>query len=87
MPWIGFAASAIMAFAISYAASNTASAVITCPIAATLAVGAGINPIPPVIAAGLACSVSTAISSITPPMAKSYILLELSGSQTCSKKV
>jgi solute carrier family 13 (sodium-dependent dicarboxylate transporter), member 2/3/5 len=67
-----FAVSAIMAFIISYAASNTASAVITCPIAASLAIGAGVNPIPPIIAAGLACSISSAIPSTTPPMAIVY---------------
>jgi sodium-dependent dicarboxylate transporter 2/3/5 len=71
-PWIVFAASAIMGFAVSYAASNTASAVITCPIAASLAIGAGINPIPPIIAAALACSISSAIPSTTPPMAIVY---------------
>ena len=46
-PWIVFAASAVMGFVVSYAASNTASAVITCPIAAALAIGVGVNPIPP----------------------------------------
>jgi sodium-dependent dicarboxylate transporter 2/3/5 len=71
-PWIVFAVSAIMAFVLSYAASNTASAVITYPIAAALAIRIGINPIPPVIAAGLACSVSSAIPSTTPPMAIVY---------------
>jgi solute carrier family 13 (sodium-dependent dicarboxylate transporter), member 2/3/5 len=71
-PFVVFAASAVMAFVISYAASNTASAVITCPIAAALAIGAGVNPIPPIIAAGLACSVSSAIPSTTPPMAIVY---------------
>lgn len=71
-PWLIFAASAAMGFAVSYAASNTASAVITCPIAAALAIGAGINPIPPIVAAGLACSISSAIPSTTPPMAIIY---------------
>jgi sodium-dependent dicarboxylate transporter 2/3/5 len=71
-PLVIFAVSAVMAFVISYAASNTASAVITCPIAAALAFGAGVNPIPPVIAAGLACSISSAIPSTTPPMAIVY---------------
>jgi sodium-dependent dicarboxylate transporter 2/3/5 len=71
-PLVVFAVSAAMAFIISYAASNTASAVITCPIAAALAIGAGVNPIPPVIAAGLACSISSAIPSTTPPMAIVY---------------
>jgi sodium-dependent dicarboxylate transporter 2/3/5 len=72
MSCLVFAVSAIMGFAISYTASNTASAVITCPIAATIAIGAGVNPIPPIIAAGLACSISTAIPSTTPPMAIVY---------------
>ena len=71
-PFVVFAVSAVMAFVISYAASNTASAVITCPIAAALAIGAGVNPIPPILAAGLACSVSSAIPSTTPPMAIVY---------------
>ncbi|MDQ3902303.1 MAG: DASS family sodium-coupled anion symporter [Thermoproteota archaeon] len=71
-PFIVFSVSAIMAFVISYTASNTAAAVITCPIAAALAIGTGINPIPPIIAAGLACSISSAIPSTTPPMAIVY---------------
>jgi solute carrier family 13 (sodium-dependent dicarboxylate transporter), member 2/3/5 len=70
--WGIFAISAIMSFMLSYTASNTASAVIMCPIAASLAVGAGFNPIPPIIAAGLAASISSAIPSSTPPMAIIY---------------
>ena len=67
-----FAASAIIGFVMSYSASNTASAVITCPIAATIAIGAGLNPIPPIIAAALGCSIPSAIPSTTPPMAIIY---------------
>lgn len=67
-----FAISAIMGFIMSYAASNTASAVIMCPIVGSLAAGAGFNPIPPIIAAGLAASISSAIPSTTPPMAIIY---------------
>jgi solute carrier family 13 (sodium-dependent dicarboxylate transporter), member 2/3/5 len=67
-----FAISAILGFILSYAASNTASAVIACPIAASLAIGAGFNPIPPIIAAGLGASISSAIPSTTPPMAIIY---------------
>ena len=67
-----FAISAIMGFVMSYASSNTASAVIMCPLAASLAIGAGFNPIPPIIAAGLAASISSAIPSTTPPMAIVY---------------
>jgi solute carrier family 13 (sodium-dependent dicarboxylate transporter), member 2/3/5 len=67
-----FAIGAILGFILSYAASNTASALITCPIAASLAIGAGFNPIPPIIAAGLGASISSAIPSTTPPMAIIY---------------
>jgi solute carrier family 13 (sodium-dependent dicarboxylate transporter), member 2/3/5 len=67
-----FAISAIMGFAMSYSASNTASAVITCPLAATLAMGAGLNPIPSIIAAALASSISSSIPSTTSPMAIIY---------------
>jgi solute carrier family 13 (sodium-dependent dicarboxylate transporter), member 2/3/5 len=70
--WSIFAISAVMGFVMSYAASNTASAVIMCPVAASLAIGAGFNPIPPIIAAGLAASISSAIPSTTPPMAIIY---------------
>lgn len=60
----------------SYDASNAASAIITCQIAATLAIGAGFNLIPPILAAGLASSISSAIPSSTPllPMAIVYSL-------------
>jgi sodium-dependent dicarboxylate transporter 2/3/5 len=61
-----------MGFAVSYAASNTAFAVITCLIAATLAIGSGINPISPNIPGALACSISSTISSTTSPMAIVY---------------
>jgi sodium-dependent dicarboxylate transporter 2/3/5 len=71
-PWTIFAISSILGFAISYAASNTASAVISCPMAAALALGAGVNPIPPIIAAALASSISSALPSTTPPMAIIY---------------
>lgn len=67
-----FAISAILGFILSYAASNTASAVIACPIAASLAIGAGFSPIPPIIAAGLGASISSALPSTTPPMAIIY---------------
>lgn len=67
-----FALSALLGFILSYAASNTASAVIACPIAASLAIGAGFNPIPPIIAAALGASISSAIPSATPPMAIVY---------------
>ena len=66
------AISAILGFLITYPASNTASSLIACPLAAALAQGAGVNPIPPVITAALASSISSALPSTTPPMAIVY---------------
>jgi sodium-dependent dicarboxylate transporter 2/3/5 len=70
--WAIFAVSCVLGFVLSYAASNTASALIVCPIAATLAMGAGVSPVAPIIGAALACSISSAIPSTTPPMAIVY---------------
>jgi sodium-dependent dicarboxylate transporter 2/3/5 len=67
-----FAVASIIGFSLSYVASNTAAALIACPIAAEIALGAGLNPIGPIIGAGLACSISTALPSTTPPMAIVY---------------
>jgi sodium-dependent dicarboxylate transporter 2/3/5 len=70
-----FAVSCLLGFVLTYAASNTAAALISCPIAASLAQGAGlVGPeiIPPIIGAALACSISSAIPSTTPPMAIVY---------------
>ncbi|HDD64035.1 MAG TPA: DASS family sodium-coupled anion symporter [Thermoprotei archaeon] len=64
--------SALLGFIITYPASNTASSLITAPIAASLAIGGGYNPIPAVIATALACSISSALPSTTPPMAIVY---------------
>ena len=71
-PWTLSVISAIMAFLITYPASNTASSLIACPIAASLSIGAGINPLPAVISAALAASISSALPSTTPPMAIVY---------------
>jgi len=70
--WTIYAVSCLLGFALTYAASNTAAALITCPIAATLAIGAGVAPAPSIIGAALACSISSAIPSTTPPMAIVY---------------
>lgn len=70
--WGIFAVSCVLGFSLSYAASNTAAALIACPIAASLALGAGVSAVPPVIGAALACSISSAIPSTTPPMAIVY---------------
>ena len=70
--WTIYAVSCLLGFVLTYAASNTAAALISCPIAATLAHGAGVPMAPAIIGAGLACSVSSAIPSTTPPMAIVY---------------
>jgi len=70
--WTIFAVSCLLGFTLTYAASNTAAALISCPIAATLALGAGVSPVSPIIGAALACSISSAIPSTTPPMAIVY---------------
>jgi sodium-dependent dicarboxylate transporter 2/3/5 len=70
--WMIFAVACFLGFLLTYAASNTAAALITCPIAASLAFGAGVHPVPPIIGAALACSISSAIPSTTPPMAIVY---------------
>jgi len=70
--WMIFAVSCFLGFVLTYAASNTAAALISCPIAASLALGAGVSPVPPIIGAALACSISSAIPSTTPPMAIVY---------------
>jgi len=70
--WTIFAVSAVLGFVLSYAASNTAAALISTPIAASLAIGAGVSPVGPIVAAALACSISSAIPSTTPPMAIVY---------------
>jgi sodium-dependent dicarboxylate transporter 2/3/5 len=70
--WTIFAVAALLGFALSYAASNTAAALIATPIAGTLALGAGVSPIGPIIGAALACSIGSAIPSTTPPMAIVY---------------
>ena len=69
-----FVVSCLLGFVLTYAASNTAAALIACPIAATLALAAegDISPAPPIIGAALACSISSAIPSTTPPMAIIY---------------
>ncbi|MDQ1371201.1 MAG: solute carrier family 13 (sodium-dependent dicarboxylate transporter), er 2/3/5 [Candidatus Thermoplasmatota archaeon] len=73
--WAIYAMSCLLGFVLTYAASNTAAALISCPIAATLALGAGLTGpdlLAPIIGAGLACSISSAIPSTTPPMAIVY---------------
>ncbi len=70
--WAIFSISCLLGFVLTYAASNTAAALISCPIAASLAAGAGVGMVAPIIGAALACSISSAIPSTTPPMAIVY---------------
>lgn len=70
--WSVTAISALLGFLITYPASNTASSMISVPIATSLAISSGINPLPAVISAALACSISSALPSTTPPMAIVY---------------
>ncbi len=70
--WSICALSALIGFLVTYPASNTASSIIACPLAAYISMSYGYNPIPAVVAAGLACSISSALPSTTPPMAIIY---------------
>ena len=67
-----FAISAIVAFIVTYPASNTAAATVTVPVAIVLSKASGLNPMPAVIAAAVASSISSALPSTTPPMAIVY---------------
>lgn len=71
-PFTLSAIGALVGFAITFPASNTASAMVSVPLVASLARGAGLNPVSPVVTTALACSISSAIPSTTPPMAIVY---------------
>ena len=71
-PFTIFVIAATIGFVLTYAASNTAAAIISTSVAASLALGAGVNPIPPILAAGIASSISSALPATTPPMAIVY---------------
>lgn len=63
---------ALLGFLLTFPASNTAAAMISVPLVASLAKGAGINPVGPILSTALACSISSALPSTTPPMAIVY---------------
>jgi len=67
-----FTISAIIAFIVTYPASNTAAATVTVPVAVILSQASGLNPLPAVLAAAIASSISSALPSTTPPMAIVY---------------
>ncbi len=71
-PWILTSIIATLAFGLTQVASNTATANIFCPIAATVALGANIDPMIPVLTTAMACSIACTLPASTPPMAIVY---------------
>ena len=67
-----FAISAVVAFLVTYPASNTAAASVTVPLAVMLSRASSLNPLPAVLAAAIASSISSALPSTTPPMGIVY---------------
>jgi len=65
-------ASALFATMMSETMSNTAAANIAIPVIISIAQAAGVNPVPPAIAASLAASVSVVLPVSTPPNAIVY---------------
>ncbi len=70
--WLLTAITATLAFGLTQVASNTATANIFCPIAATIALGANINPAISVLITAMACSIACTLPASTPPMAIVY---------------
>mgnify|MGYP003872580499 CR=1 FL=1 len=70
--WLLTSIVATIAFGLTQVASNTATANIFCPIAATIALGAKINPIIPILTTAMACSIACTLPASTPPMAIVY---------------
>jgi sodium-dependent dicarboxylate transporter 2/3/5 len=67
-----FGACALIGFLLSYPASNTGAASVACPLAVSLSLAAGINPIAPVIGAAIATTIPSTLPSTTPAMAIAY---------------
>ncbi|MEM2621225.1 MAG: anion permease, partial [Thermofilaceae archaeon] len=63
---------ALLGFILTLPASNTAAAMISVPLVASLAKETGVNPAAPILSTALACSISSALPSTTPPMAIVY---------------
>ena len=63
---------ATLAFCLTQVASNTATANIFCPIAATVALGVNVNPVIPILTTAMACSIACTLPASTPPMAIAY---------------
>ena len=71
-PWLLTSIIAALAFGLTQVASNTATANIFCPIAATIALGVNIDPLIPVLTTAMACSIACTLPASTPPMAIVY---------------
>jgi sodium-dependent dicarboxylate transporter 2/3/5 len=67
-----FAACSLIGFLLSYPASNTGAASMACPLAASLSIAAGINPIGPVLGTAIATTIPSTLPSTTPAMAIAY---------------
>ena len=62
----------LIGFLLSYPASNTGAASVACPLAASISVAAGINPIGPILGAAIATTIPSTLPSTTPAMAIAY---------------
>ncbi|MBN1683122.1 anion permease [Candidatus Bathyarchaeota archaeon] len=67
-----FAVSSLIGFLLSYPASNTGAASVACPLAASLSIAAGINPIGPILGTAIATTIPSTLPSTTPAMAIAY---------------
>ncbi len=67
-----FTACSLIGFLLSYPASNTGAASVACPLAASLSIAAGINPVGPVLGTAIATTIPSTLPSTTPAMAIAY---------------
>jgi sodium-dependent dicarboxylate transporter 2/3/5 len=70
--YIIFAVCSFIGFLLSYPASNTGAASVACPLAASLSIAAGINPIGPILGTAIATTIPSTLPSTTPAMAIAY---------------
>ena len=62
----------LIGFLLSYPASNTGAASVACPLAASIAVASGMNPIGPILGTAIATTIPSSLPSTTPAMAIAY---------------
>lgn len=67
-----FTICSLIGFLLSYPASNTGSAAMACPLAASLSIAAGVSPIGPVLGTAIATTIPSTLPSTTPAMAIAY---------------